>query len=377
MQQKKIGIITFYHLDNYGSLLQAYALSSFFNEQGFVSELISFDEPNYLIKKTANKKILRILNNLPYLLNIRRKKVANAAIFANRSPFSSFRDERLKFSKPYRPGTLNTISDYSAIILGSDQVLNPYCLNDAFALNFTCECPFFVYSASVGINEVDKAHYGYYQHLAKAERISCREESNSRFLDEIINKKVDITLDPVLLYDRAFFDALIKAEKKQDLKGYALYFLLGNRLENVKLAHYISKRNQYKNVVTYPMCGDLYFFDRHSVIETDGSFSRLLLNIKNANLVITDSYHIMLMAIIYQRDFVFIPKHNDNSPSGENVRITDFLRLVGLENRFVQRRKDYRSLQPIDYSAVFKRLKIRKQASLDYLNSIISRLNSK
>jgi hypothetical protein len=83
------------------------------------------------------------------------------------------------------------------------------------------------------------------------------------------------------------------------------------------------------------------------------------------------------MAIIYKREFVFIPKHNNDSPSGENTRITDFLQLVGLENRFVKCKKDFQMVGPIDYSSVYKKLASRKQTSLNYLNSIIDRLNSK
>jgi len=377
MQKMKIGILTFHNLDNYGSLLQAYALSSFFNENGFDSELINFNEPNYLEKRGKQIRIVRLLKNFPYLFNSKRKKVAYTAVFANRSPFSSFREEYLKFSKPFLKGTLNTISDYSGLILGSDQVLNPHCLNDAFALNFDCKCPIFIYSASVGVNEVNQLHYDYYKHLAKAEKISCRETDNSRFLEAIASKKIITTLDPVLVHDSNFYDVLIKPEKKPHPNSYSLHFLLGNRLENVKLARYISKQHKSEDIITYPTCGDLYFFDKHSMIETDGSFSRLLMNIKNSKLVITDSYHIMLMAIIYKREFVFIPKHNNDSPSGENTRITDFLQLVGLENRFVKCKKDFQMVGPIDYSSVYKKLASRKQTSLNYLNSIIDRLNSK
>ena len=54
----KIGVITFHGEDNYGSVLQAYALTEYLNDKGYDAEIIDyyFDEHLANLKKISTKK---------------------------------------------------------------------------------------------------------------------------------------------------------------------------------------------------------------------------------------------------------------------------------------------------------------------------------
>ena len=65
----KIGVITFHGADNYGSVLQAYALTEYLNDKGYliiIGIILSTPLLKILSKKIKNKKIIE--NIFAYLL---------------------------------------------------------------------------------------------------------------------------------------------------------------------------------------------------------------------------------------------------------------------------------------------------------------------
>jgi hypothetical protein len=371
--QKKVGIFTFYNLYNYGSIIQAYALQTYLEQHDLYSEFIKFSEKNYVIRNhhPKCKKLFSFIKNVPFIANyqnrkrfdVNRDKKRNLTFFCNNS---------LCYSKAIPQGELNNIN-YDALVLGSDQILNIFCINSAFTLNFETKIPAYYYAASVGVSNFDSSYFYLYDSVNKAKKISCREENNSRFLSALLNRKVAVCVDPVLLFDKDFFSELITNDIKES--NYCFRFFLGNSLHNVLVSKKISKIKKTP-IHSIPMCRDLYFFDKQTNNYTDSSMESFLSLIKNSSFVITDSYHVVLLSFIFEKDFYFLSKHH-STKNNENERILDFLRLAQLENRFIHEAKDIANLETIDYKKAKRLVSKRVIFSKNYLNQIIDEIKRK
>ena len=129
---KKVGLITYYG-DNYGGILQAYALQQMAKVNGLDCYLVSNE---FLGQKSGLKKMngrlanlaSAICNSLRYLA--KRKTYHQYAVqnTSEAKKFEAFRRENLRV---YKTGCtsyseyLKTPSQYDVYLCGSDQICNP------------------------------------------------------------------------------------------------------------------------------------------------------------------------------------------------------------------------------------------------------------
>ena len=57
--------------------------------------------------------------------------------------------------------------------------------------------------------------------------------------------------------------------------------------------------------------------------------------IKNADFVMTDSFHCTLFAMRYRRQFITLKRFSDDDPRGQNERISSFLNETEMAGRFI------------------------------------------
>ena len=131
----KIGILTFHDADNYGAILQAYALQETIKKINSDVEIINYKQPNIvksyrLIKVYTNSiynLIRSILSSLIHLYNNCKRK----------SKFRSFRKKYMNISREiyYQSSKIKGKDIY---ITGSDQVWNGEITNydRTYFLNF-------------------------------------------------------------------------------------------------------------------------------------------------------------------------------------------------------------------------------------------------
>ena len=87
--------------------------------------------------------------------------------------------------------------------------------------------------------------------------------------------------------------------------------------------------------------------------------------IKNARYTISDSFHCVVLSILYHKPFFIAPFHNTNTV---NARVSDLLDCLGIE-----RKSDVESIDdPIDWSSVDRALQEYRKQSMDYLERIVS-----
>ena len=95
-----------------------------------------------------------------------------------------------------------------------------------------------------------------------------------------------------------------------------------------------------------------------------------MLAIASSKYILTDSFHGLVISLLYHRQFVILP-----GLSGRVTRLQSLLRLVGLENRIMSLKDSsadifYKLQQPIDYQKVDDILAREREKSWMYLKSL-------
>lgn len=309
----KIGTLTFHWVTNYGAVLQAFALQKFLLSRGFEAEII-----NYVPYAVKYRKIISDVKRLNINNLIKEYKI------------NKFRKKNMKFSnsKYYKSSQLIKSNQmYDIFICGSDQVWNEWFLlhsepsiNLSYYLDFVSNKKTRIsYATSFGTDKLsEKSVRAAERELKKFHSINVRENTGKKIIEDM-GLNANVVVDPTLLLDREHYAKLFEENikyRKYDLFSYILHD--GQETAN-NINDYI-----YKN-----------YYDAEKHIMYDGnpiSINEWLYNSKNSRLVVTNSYHGAIFAIIFHTPFVMIPVEG----SQMNDRIVTLLKALGLENRMVK-----------------------------------------
>ena len=135
------------------------------------------------------------------------------------------------------------------------------------------------------------------------------------------------------------------------------------------LAYSILTKDDYNNFKTSlnNKFDNIIYFDQY---EADFvSIADWLYYIKNSKLVITNSYHALCFALIFNKPFWLL------SPHGlDNSRFQSLLKIVGLENRFINNVDEFdidKIFEPIDWERVNSIIAQEKERSLKWLKDAL------
>lgn len=373
---KKIGILTFQDSPNYGANLQSYALQEVIKEFGYDVEVIDYHSPYRKYPRQSKLRRIRsvIWNNTAKMLfdsRIRKRKTANF-----KRKYLILSDRRYN-----TPDELKMVDDiYAAIVVGSDQVWNSHNLNgdESFWLPFAKEAKKISYAPSMGknyIEETEKLKIKAY--LSDFDSISVREPSGAKLLSAIMGKKIQVAIDPTFLLPIEKWDAIC-SERLLREKYILCYYMPGDSgLEKKieEMAQQLSKMTGYRIInigkKEYSKLrrnmGDRY---------DDGPLDFISL-IKNAEFVVTNSFHGTVFSIIYKRPF-WVPIHRGQKGGGGfNTRIVEMLTYLSLENRLKDADTEDRIQENelVLYDAALDAILSEKQSdSLAYLKGAIRRI---
>lgn len=376
---KKLGVCVRYITDNYGSMLQLLALQKAIEKNDWSYEFIVYDKNNL---KFILSNLDRVFN--PYFFKgkmLQLKKNANlkrypeiAKLNAIRlKAFSDFRTRCFKFYSPVYRGYKNLSEgseNYDAILVGSDQLWGPEGLKTNFYnLMFVKKnIKKIAYSTSFGVSQIPKKlEKKYADFLNRIEFISVREISGQRIVKDVCGKDVPVVVDPVMLLSRTEWDILIPNECKEK-KPYLLCYFLGSNPEHRRQAEIVKERFGW-DIVTLPHIdevveADLRFGDEQLYDVSPESFLNL---IRNAECVLTDSFHGTAFCIINNKKFVVFDRFSDNDKSSRNTRIDTICTLFGLNKcRYSGNIEDNLTIN-IDYESVNNILDGLRKDSLKFL----------
>ena len=355
----KIGIITFQETNNYGALLQNYAIQKALAKLGHTSETI--DYKSEYIGKPCRLRHLKKKGLMKYLLG-----VAGYFIYLPRTKRNNQFRKMISYSPKTDAKSIKAYEDsYDLYICGSDQVWN-YQLTDFdpyYMLGFVkdkkkCNS----YAASLGIAEIDEEHREDFAKMIEDYHIiSLREKSAANAISKISNHPLEVVADPCVLLSK---------EEWSDITGkapdfpYVYVYQLGVSKDVVNLAKKLAKEKGCKLIFTPFPVGS---FAKGKYHITAGC-QDVVTYIKNAEYVVTDSFHGTLLSILFHKKF-FTKAGGTHGAVGN--RIVDLLKGYGLSNRLIS--EDMDPYGEIDYEVIEVKIKENREKGYEILERICLR----
>lgn len=350
---KNILIVTLEQGSNYGGMLQAYALQESIRRAGHIAE--SAVSPGDL-KKRAVKNIPgahRVIGRL------RGRQVIDKAY-------------QMQFTKQFIDANIKLVDfnttkkiQYDAYIVGSDQVwrrlytyvphnLLSFVKGDAVRIS---------YAASFGKDNLDE--YGdklvvKTKKLAqKFDAISVREDTGVDVAKKYWGVVAEHHVDPTLLVDGAEYSRLIDEDS------------LPTHAPDGQLFAYVLDKAESKQGVIGKVA-DTLSLKPFQVIDGDENggkpmppVTQWLRSFRDAEYVVTDSFHGTVFSIIFNKSFIAI----GNKDRGL-ARFTSLLKMFDLEDRLVESVDDVTDdliHKPIDWKRVNRKIKSEQKRSMEYL----------
>ena len=328
----KVGVVTFHSANNYGAVLQTWALQRVLRDLNITTGVINY-HPDIIDGLYDPMKLRRGLsrNLLRFKLYLRNRK---SLIRYNK--FQSFLKKNINLIGDYR--TYKELVDaklnLDAYIVGSDQVWNPTHIggyDPAYYLEFAENaCKKISYAASLGTDYIVSKHKGDMEKaLQSFTAISVRERSIQTAISELAHKPVEIVLDPTLLLNKEDYEEI---KVKSKYKGpYILVYSIEKNPELIEFANKISVSLGIPILQRRPSKGLINQLEPFYTSDA-GEF---LGHIEAASYVITNSFHGTVFSILYGKPFVSM-LHTDTGK-----RTEDLLNDLGLSSHILYDIKDF------------------------------------
>lgn len=378
----KVGILTlFYKSINYGGVLQAYALCKYLNSHGYTARQILYAHEVKRIRESSyssKELLLKITKRLERKIYRKKNKGIRTRI---ENCFSEFCKRVPHTEAVYtRANVSHIVQDFDAFITGSDQVWNPIWYDPTYFLDFVKDdIPKISYASSIGVSGLDDEQKKVFKkHLPSFQALSVREKSAASALTPLVERKLDVSVDPTLLLSVDDWDEI--ATERKINERYVFLYALGDDIKIRKLAAEFAKYKGMKFVMIPDLLGAYRRKDRriqaHKILDaTPEDFISL---IKHAEYIFTDSFHACVFSLLYKRDFFAFPRLGGIEM---NSRIQDLTDMFGCRERFFEGKEHMNlqyllSMHTIDYSKPFELFDHEKQKSFDYLETCLFRQRS-
>lgn len=353
MKRKKVGILTFHYPENrnFGAALQSYAIIKLYKKQKIEPELINF-MANY---PTWKRKILYWIEGKNF------KEYAKKFLEISSIKFEDKEEINRK---------------YHVFSVGSDQVWRPIWWKDQvkhYFFDFVDDNKKKIaYAASFGVDHWegdDKLTAEIKPLIKRFDHISVREESGVDICKNTFGVDNAVcVLDPTLMIDREDYQPILDDWKdKSHLKRkYIAHMLLDDteqlRNGSKKIADYLGAEINHIKGKSFNILG--------KTITLYNKVSQWLTYLKDAELVITDSFHCTVFSIIFHKKFVVVA-----NPARGIARLETLLGKVGLEDRFFTNIDEVLKSgildKEIDYQEVDKKLEVHRKYSMDFLKKAL------
>lgn len=296
----KVGIITLLDEKNYGNRWQNYAMNELLHSVNIETENI------YFWKRTTNRSCWR--ETIKRVLPIKIAYYFHAVSAYQIKDLASLRRviKFTIFTKKYMGAKIllgNNISDvskqidinkYDYFVAGSDQIWNPYYVADPFYfLQFAPPEKRIAFMASFGSDEIpEDIKYNYAIWIGEMQYVSVREPSGASIIESLIGEKIDVFLDPTLLVKKSLWLGLSRKQPNIKLPNrYAVAFMFDCEIQSLKDICY--ENNLELLILNNKDYKTLYSLDP----------AEMLYVLNNAQIIFTDSFHIMALSIKLNKQF--------------------------------------------------------------------------
>lgn len=365
-----IGILTYHRAENYGALLQAYALRTYLQGLGHNVEFVDY-WPDYHVNyfklfswsrfRNANwKGKIDCLLGVTLWLCPRQTRSKRLRRFIH---------ERLGVTGNPRYNEKTQATDsYDIVVYGSDQIWRKQNMDGVgfddwyFGAGNVRGGKKIVYAGSMGTVKASAKDDEYVRTMMQNfESISVREADLGAYLNGLGIASQQV-IDPVFLLSKEQW--LEVADMKRAVQGkYILFYNLLNKPESVRFAEKLSHETglpikEINKKMSFSHLGSRYI--------STASVEEFLRLIHDAEYVVSNSFHGVAFSLIFQKQFFAVGMGERSN------RVVSLLLTAGIQERYSANGQFSRELlRPIDYATVNSKLTPFISSSKDYLiNSI-------
>ena len=320
-----IGIITFLHNDNIGSLLQAWALQRTVRELGWQAELI-----DYAPSRAEKVRNLLRSGNSPRLVLEGMRKRSSPAMPERHQAMLRFAQMRLPRSPRCGDGAAlrRLAGRYDALLCGSDQIWNPVWMNPAYFLDFARPSqPRIAYAPSLGVAAWPDGRKAKKMAalLRGFQAVSVREEEGAALVASLTGERPAVMPDPVFLQPAETWRELAAPS---EAPGAVLCYFIGENPAYWQEASACA-RELGKPLRILPVTAESARQPWEAV--ADGSPEGWLGAIGGASLLVTDSFHGAAFAALLGTPCRVLRRYREGDPESKNSRIDQLQRMLGPE----------------------------------------------
>lgn len=364
----RVGILTFHRAENYGAVLQCFALQETLKRLNYQVEVLDYRSSKLTkdyklystdyLDRNSWKSLLKSLVIQLLILPFRLKRKIS---------FNRFVACNLNLSHWHGRNISNLPDNYDAFVIGSDQVWNlRYCVGvDDLYLGYI---PFpkgqhriISYAASMLKPPISDRYYKdfFRKVLNRFDAISVRETDKRDFLQPLTSQPIKVVLDPTLLLDKEQWDTISRSPSTS--KKFVLVYQVRINSNALRIARSIA---QSLNADVIEITSDIMFSYKkgNRVV----SPSRFLGYFREASFIVTSSFHGTAFSVIYRKPFYSLRLHDSGDERSDNL-----LKQLGLESRMIAL-DTMPKIQFVDYSGIENRLQRLRSDSIAFLKEALA-----
>lgn len=368
----KIDVITLHRVRNYGSSLQTLATQNFIEKMGAVPEVLDYYPDRYtslgLLKRLKNKsdklarnKILLWMAQMVISVSYLKKKIVFDRFlkkYIHLTPDTYRSEAELENNTP--------VAD--AYCTGSDQVWNSHWnegVDRPLYLSFISADKYkFSYAASIGNEKLSAEEMAEVQPLLRQYRhITVRENVGIDIVNDM-GLEAEQMLDPTLL-----FGAEDWRKYTSDRFAGKKYVVTYNLHHDRRIDEFASALGKEFGLKVYNISYNLHDIIRKGTLKWCPKIEEYLGLIRDAQFVVTDSFHATVFSIIFHTRFFVI------YPEQASSRIRSILTLTNLEKQGFEDIPDISVAQrEIDFTDADGILEKERKKSEEYFIKVLNEI---
>lgn len=353
----KVGILSMQQITNYGSFLQAYGLKSIIEGLGHQVEFINIipgeQLPQYRISR---------LHKIRLMLKRLKVKHPFKQLICTLKLHKRF-DKEFKPELGVKPG--NNDQHFDVIVIGSDEVFN---VAQTTWFGFSTQLfgeslnasKVISYAGCFGATTIEKLkELGIDKKIGelmkKMNAVSIRDKNSMDVVKSLTGKTPHLNIDPVIAYG---FDTEVRLPKIND--KYLLVYTYPGRMNDSKEVKAITEFAREKNLKIIAIAN---YFDWVDEVVTPHPFE-VLGYFKNAQYIVTDTFHGAVMSLKYNKPFAVIIRDMNSN------KLTFILEQFNLSSRIATTPEKLKPIlsSEIDYKIVNDKIATEQESTLNYLN---------
>ncbi|WP_022764579.1 polysaccharide pyruvyl transferase family protein [Butyrivibrio sp. XPD2006] len=346
----KIGIVTLYAANNYGAYLQAFALQKYLRNCGH--------HPVF-IKHNARKPIRTLLAHLKNELTHFR---------LNNLFFVCIRHGgNIPYLNKFDYCSIKKANSLDMVILGSDEIWNTSrksIYENKVLFGYGINNITISYAPSINNAKAEdfQKKPEIIDMLKKIDCISVRDERSRKIISSLLDRKIVTVVDPTLLLEKSKWESF----EKKILLPTRFMMLYLYAIEDYAL-DFIEQLQDYadeKKIITVSSFAKIKWADKN-IGMTPFQF---LYAMHHSDVVVTDSFHGLMFALIYQKNFII--------PKAASSKLQDTITQYHLEDRVFSSERKVKNIlqQNPDYNKINKLMNYNVNSSKQYLSHCVQKI---